>query len=215
MDPSIRITEIFHSIQGESSHAGQPSVFVRLTGCGLRCTYCDTRYAYYGGTEMALGDVVERVGQYGTRLVEITGGEPLEQASAIPLMERLLAAGYTVMLETGGHASIADVPEGVIKIIDVKTPDSGEPDTFHEPNIALAAPHDEFKFVVSTERDYRWSRDFYRTRLAGRGNTVLFSPSHGNLSNRQLSEWILADRLPVRFQLQLHKYIWKPDVRGV
>ena len=215
MDATIRITEIFHSIQGESSRAGQPSVFVRLTGCSLRCTYCDTQYAYFGGAEMALDDVVDRVARYGARLVEITGGEPLEQASVIPLMNRLLDAGYTVMLETGGHVSIAEVPERVIKIIDVKTPDSGEPDTFLEANIGLAAPHDEFKFVVATERDYRWSRDFYRTRLAGLGNTVLFSPSHGDVSNRQLSEWILADRLPVRFQLQLHKYIWGPDVRGV
>lgn len=212
---SIRITEIFHSIQGESSHAGRPCVFVRLTGCSLRCTYCDTQYAYSGGRDMTLDEVVARVAGYGTTLVEVTGGEPLEQASVIPLLRRLIDRGRTVLVETGGHVSIADVPGEVVKIIDVKTPDSGEPDTFLDANLDLAAPHDEFKFVIATERDYRWSRDFFHRHLEGRPQTVLFSPAHGQLDNRTLSEWILGDVLPVRFQIQLHKYIWGPDRPGV
>lgn len=212
---SVQITEIFHSIQGESSHAGRPCVFVRLTGCSLRCTYCDTQYAYFGGESMPLNEVVRRVREYGTRLVEVTGGEPLEQSSAIPLLERLLDEGLTVMLETAGHVSIEDVPRAVVKIIDVKTPDSGEANTFFEANLDLAAPQDEFKFVITSDKDYEWSRDFFRRHLAARGNTVLFSPSHGAMPNLELSERILADKLQVRFQLQLHKYIFGPDVQGV
>ena len=214
-DESVQITEIFHSIQGESSHAGKPCVFVRLTGCSLRCTYCDTQYAYFGGESMTLNEVVRRVGEYRTRLVEVTGGEPLEQLSAIPLLERLVDEGFTVMLETGGHVSIEEVPKEVVKIIDVKTPDSGEPDTFLEANLNLAAPQDEFKFVITSDKDYEWSRDFYRRHLAAGKNTALFSPSHGAMTNLQLSERILADKLQVRFQLQLQKYIWGPDVHGV
>jgi 7-carboxy-7-deazaguanine synthase len=212
---TIQITEIFHSIQGESSRAGQPCVFVRLTGCSLRCTYCDTQYSYFGGEAMAIDDVINRVQEYRTRLVEVTGGEPLEQEAVYPLIERLLREGYTVMLETGGHVPIAEVPRETIKIIDVKTPGSGEPETFLAENLDLAAPHDEFKFVITSESDYEWSRDFVRTHLATRSNTVLFSPAHGEVSNRDLSGWILRDRLPVRFQVQLHKYIWGADVTGV
>jgi 7-carboxy-7-deazaguanine synthase len=212
---TIQITEIFHSIQGESSRAGQPCVFVRLTGCSLRCTYCDTQYSYFGGEAMAIDDVINRVQEYRTRLVEVTGGEPLEQEAVYPLIERLLREGYTVMLETGGHVPIAEVPRETIKIIDVKTPGSGEPETFLAENLDLAAPHDEFKFVITSESDYEWSRDFVRTHLAARSNTVLFSPAHGEVSNRDLSGWILRDRLPVRFQVQLHKYIWGADVTGV
>jgi 7-carboxy-7-deazaguanine synthase len=212
---SLQITEIFHSIQGESSRAGEPCVFIRLTGCTLRCTYCDTQYAYFGGEALGLDAVVGRVREFATPLVEVTGGEPLEQVSVFPLLERLLKERYTVMLETGGHVSIREVPREVIKIIDVKTPDSGEPDTFLPENVELAAAHDEFKFVISSERDYTWSREFYSRHLAGRGNVVLFSPAHGTMGNPQLSGWILADRLPVRFQLQLHKYIWGADAKGV
>jgi 7-carboxy-7-deazaguanine synthase len=211
----VQITEIFHSIQGESSHAGKPCVFVRLTGCSLRCTYCDTQYAYFDGERMTLDEVVGRVSEYETRLVEVTGGEPLEQSSAIPLLERLVEEGFTVMLETGGHVSIDEVPREVIKIIDIKTPDSGEPNTFLDTNLDLAAPQDEFKFVITSEKDYEWSRDFYRRYLAERNNTVLFSPSHGSMPNLRLSERILTDKLQVRFQLQLQKYIWGPDKRSV
>lgn len=213
--PPVRITEIFHSIQGESSRAGLPCVFVRLTGCSLRCTYCDTQYSYFGGEEMSVGDVVTRVSRYETPLVEVTGGEPLEQDAVYPLMERLMAAGHTVMLETGGHVSVANVPAPVIKVIDVKTPDSGEPETFLLENLELAAPHDEFKFVISTRNDYEWSRDFFRRHLAHSGQVVLFSPAHGTLPNLDLAKWILEDRLGVRMQLQLHKHIWHPNTTGV
>src|SRR5688572_25921390 len=163
----MRVTEIFFSIQGESTHAGKPCVFVRLTGCGLRCGYCDTKYSYTGGQEMALGDVLSAVAAYPARLVELTGGEPLEQEEAYPLMDSLLRSGYTVMLETGGHVGIERVPAAVIKVIDIKTPDSGEGETFVWENLDRAQPHDEFKFVISSRRDYEWSRAVVRQRLAG------------------------------------------------
>jgi 7-carboxy-7-deazaguanine synthase len=209
----MRITEIFYSIQGESTHAGKPCVFVRLTGCSLRCGYCDTKYSYSGGQEQSLDAVLETVASYPAKLVEVTGGEPLEQDAVYPLMDALLERNYTVMLETGGHVSIARVPSPVIKILDIKTPDSGEPETFHWPNLDLAAPHDEFKFVITSRRDYEWSRDVTQARLQGR--TVLFSPSHDELPAKDLAAWVLADNLPVRLQLQAHKYIWGADVRGV
>ncbi len=211
----VQITEIFHSIQGESSHAGKPSAFVRLTGCSLRCVYCDTKYSYSGGHAMTIGEVLETVSEYPTRLVEITGGEPLEQDAAIPLMEQLLGRGYTVMLETGGHVRLDRVPESVIKIIDVKCPDSREAGTFCQDNIRLAAPHDEFKFVISSRADYEWSRSFYNENLKSQIQAVLFAPAHEVLPPVRLSEWILSDGLGVRLGLQVHKYIWGPLVRGV
>lgn len=211
----MRITEIFFSVQGESSHVGKPCVFVRLTGCSLRCVWCDTKYSYSGGNEMSLETVLASVEKHPTRLVEITGGEPLEQDDAYPLMESLLARNYTVMLETGGHVRLDRVPASVIKIIDIKCPDSGEGNTFCWENIALAAPHDEFKFVIASRKDYEWSRDVVRNQLKGTTNTLLFSPAHEELPPRQLAEWVLADGLPVRVQLQIHKYIWGAETRGV
>jgi 7-carboxy-7-deazaguanine synthase len=211
----LEVTEIFHSIQGESSHAGRPCVFVRLTGCSLRCGYCDTTYSYTGGTHLPVDEIVAQVLAFGTRLVEITGGEPLEQPGAVRLMRALIGKGCTVMLETGGHVSVDHVPREVIKIIDVKCPDSGEPDTFLMSNIGLAAPQDEFKFVISTQRDYAWSRDFFRNHLASLPNTTLFAPVHGDVEPSDLAGWILEDALPVRLQLQLHKYVWDPDQRGI
>jgi len=211
----MRITEIFYSIQGESTHVGKPCVFVRLTGCSLRCGYCDTKYSYSGGNEQSLNDVLTTVASYPAKLVEITGGEPLEQDAVYPLMEALLAGSYNVMLETGGHVSISRVPAAVIKIIDIKTPESGEPGTFHWPNLDLAAPHDEFKFVITSRVDYEWSRTVVRERFRNRPQTLLFSPSHGELPARDLAAWVLEDGLPVRLQLQAHKYIWGADVRGV
>lgn len=210
-----QVTEIFHSVQGESTHAGRPCVFVRLTGCSLRCRYCDTAYAFAGGTSMTIGEIVSRVKEYGTPLVEITGGEPLEQPSVKRLMDQLLAAGLTVMLETGGHVRIAGLPERLVRIIDVKCPDSGEGGTFCMQNIHLAGPLDEFKFVLSSERDYLWARQFFDEQLRTRPNAVLFSPAHGVLAPRELAEWILRDRLPVRLQLQIHKYVWSAAMRGV
>jgi len=211
----MRITEIFFSIQGESTHAGKPCIFVRLTRCSLRCGYCDTKYSYSGGEELALPQLMDKIAGYPARLVEVTGGEPLEQEEVYPLMETLLGQGYTVMLETGGHVNIERVPKRVIKIIDVKTPGSREGDTFHPGNLDLAEPHDEYKFVITSRADYEWSRDFLVHRLRNRANPVLFSPSHDELPARELAAWILEDNLPVRLQLQTHKYIWGANVRGV
>jgi 7-carboxy-7-deazaguanine synthase len=164
---------------------------------------------------MPLNDVLSTVEKHPARLVEITGGEPLEQEEVYPLMESLLSRNYTVMLETGGHVLLNLVPTPVIKIIDIKCPDSGEGSTFCWENIAIAAPHDEFKFVIASRKDYEWSRDVVRNRLSGTSNTVLFSPEHDEMPARQLAEWVLADGLPVRVQLQIHKYIWGTDTRGV
>ena len=211
----MRITEIFFSIQGESSHAGKPCVFVRLTGCSLRCGYCDTKYSYGGGSEISLGDVLTQVGAFPSKLVEITGGEPLEQEEIYPLMDSLLELGYTVMLETGGHIAVDRVPKAVIKVIDIKCPDSGEGHTVCWDNIALAQGHDEFKFVISSREDYEWSRGVYLERFAGKPNTVLFSPTHETLAAADLARWVLQDGLGVRLQLQIHKYIWGADARGV
>jgi 7-carboxy-7-deazaguanine synthase len=201
----MRITEIFFSIQGESS----------LTGCSLRCVYCDTKYSYAGGSEMSIEEVLSTVGGYPSRLVEVTGGEPLEQEEVYPLMNSLLELGYTVMLETGGHVNIARVPKPVIKVIDIKCPDSHEEHSVCWKNIELAQPYDEFKFVIATKTDYDWSRMVYLEKLKDRPNPVLFSPSHDDLPAVDLARWILEDGLPVRLQLQVHKYIWGPHVRGV
>ena len=211
----MRITEIFFSIQGESTHAGEPCVFVRLTGCSLRCGYCDTKYSYAGGQEMPLQEVLTAVAAYPSKLIEVTGGEPLEQEEVYPLMDSLLSRNYTVMLETGGHVSVARVPKKVIKVLDIKCPDSREGHTFCWSNIDLAAPHDEFKFVISSRGDYDWSKQVYIEKLRNKPNPVLFSPSHDELPSVNLAKWILEDGLPVRLQLQLHKYIWGADVRGV
>jgi 7-carboxy-7-deazaguanine synthase len=212
----VQVTEIFRSIQGESTFTGLPCVFVRLTGCNLRCTWCDTGYAFYGGQKMTVDEVVEKVRAYGVPLVEITGGEPLLQKEAISLMERLLAEGYQVMLETSGERPIAPVPREVIKIVDVKCPDSGEPDTFRLDNLERLAPHDQVKFVLASRRDYEFARDFTRRHeLARRVRAVIFSPVHGGLDLAALASWILEDALPVRFGYQLHKLIWGADAQGV
>ena len=212
----LTINEIFHSIQGESTHAGRPCVFVRLTACDLRCSWCDTPYAFHEGTKVALEDVVEQVKTYGCPTVEITGGEPLLQPDVYPLMERLVSEGYTVLLETGGHRSIADVPDRVIRIVDVKCPGSGEAEKNHWPNLDMLRAQDEIKFVIKDRIDYEFAKDVLeRHALAGRCAAILFSPVHGVLDPKLLAEWILGDSLPVRFQLQAHKYIWGPDVRGV
>ena len=212
----LTINEIFHSIQGESTYAGVPCVFVRLTACDLRCSWCDTTYAFHEGTKMSVDEVVAEVDKYGCRTVEITGGEPLLQREVYPLMTRLLEGGRTVLVETGGHRSIADVPAGVVRIMDVKCPGSGESARMDWQNLARLTPGDQVKFVVKDRADYEFARDVVtRESLADRVGAVLFSPVHGVLDARQLAEWILADRLPIRLQLQAHKYIWTPDTRGV
>jgi 7-carboxy-7-deazaguanine synthase len=212
----LTINEIFHSIQGESTHSGRPCVFVRLSACDLRCSWCDTPYAFSEGTKRNVEEVARQVRQYGCGLVEITGGEPLLQRDVYPLMDRLLESGLTVMVETGGHLSIAEVPPRVIRIVDVKCPGSGESARNHWENLSLLAPHDEVKFVIRDRADYEFARDVVATHaLAGRTAAVLLSPVHGVLAPKDLAEWILEDRLEVRLQLQAHKYIWGADVRGV
>jgi 7-carboxy-7-deazaguanine synthase len=212
----LTVNEIFYSIQGESTRAGRPCVFVRLTACDLRCSWCDTPYAFHEGRKMSLDDVLAAVEQHHCDLVEITGGEPLLQDDVYPLMERLIEAGRTVMLETGGHRSIERVPEPVLKVVDVKCPGSGEADRNDWSNLSRLAPHDEVKFVVRDRADYEYARDVIaRHNLAARTAAVLMSPVHGVLEPRMLSEWMLADHLPARLQLQLHKYIWDPNARGV
>ena len=233
------ISEIFRSIQGESTRAGLPCIFVRLTGCNLRCTWCDTAYAFHGGTKMSVEEILARVEEFSaavadgasgkmgaTRaisLVELTGGEPLLQPDVIPLAQRLLDSGYTVLIETSGERPIANLPRGVIKIVDVKCPDSGEPDTFRVENLDALDRKDEIKFVVSSRRDYEFARDFtLQHGLAQRVHQVVFSPVHADpegswpgMNAQELAEWILADGLPVRLGLQLHKFIWHPATRGV
>jgi 7-carboxy-7-deazaguanine synthase len=212
----LTINEIFYSIQGESTRAGEPCVFVRLTACDLRCSWCDTPYAFDEGRKMSVDEVLAAVDRHGCPLVEITGGEPLLQDDVYPLMSRLVASGKTVMLETGGHRSIARVPPAVIKIVDVKCPGSGEAGRNDWTNLDVLAPHDEVKFVIQNREDYEFARDVItRHRLQARVAAVLLSPVHGVLEPRILSEWMLADGLPARLQLQLHKYIWTPATRGV
>jgi 7-carboxy-7-deazaguanine synthase len=212
----LTINEIFYSIQGEATRAGEPCVFVRLTACDLRCSWCDTAYAFYEGQKRTVEDVVAEVDRYGCALVEITGGEPLLQDDVYPLMEMLTRRGYTVMLETGGHRPMNRVPSQVIKIVDVKCPSSGEAHANCWENLAMLTPQDEVKFVVGNRVDYDFARDVIaRHRLPSRVRAVLLSPVHGVLEPKTLSEWMLADHLPARLQLQLHKLIWPPGTRGV
>jgi len=225
------ITEIFKSIQGEGTRAGLPCIFVRLTGCNLRCTWCDTAYAFHGGQKMTVAEVLARVDALSGRaagdakvgLVELTGGEPLLQEEIYPLADELLAAGYTVMIETSGERFIGRLPKDVIKIVDVKCPDSGEPDTFEMRNLAELREGDEVKFVVSSRKDYEFAREFTRAHgLHQKVREVVFSPAQPDpegkwqgLEARPLVEWILADGLPVRLGLQLHKIVWHPATKGV
>ena len=212
----LTINEIFHSIQGESTHAGRPCVFVRLTACDLRCSWCDTPYAFTEGHKVAIEDVVARVKAYECPVVEITGGEPLLQKNVYPLMQRLLDEKLTVMVETGGHLSIEHVPAGVLRIMDVKCPGSGESHRNDWTNMDRLVATDEVKFVLKDRADYEFARDVVaRYGLISRIAAVHFSPVHGVLEPRLLAEWILADRLEVRLQLQVHKYIWDPATRGV
>jgi 7-carboxy-7-deazaguanine synthase len=229
------VTEIFKSIQGESTYAGLPCVFVRLTGCNLRCKWCDTAYAFYGGTRLSVEEVCQQVRRFSfpdgsadasspmIRLVEITGGEPLLQSDVPELAAKLLAQDYTVLIETSGERFIGALPREVVKIVDVKCPDSGEADTFDLSNLDAVDRKDEIKFVISSRRDYQFARDFTsKHRLAERVHQVLFSPvladpqgAWQGMDARQLAEWILADALPVRLGLQLHKFIWDPAMHGV
>ena len=212
----LTIFEIYPSIQGESTHVGRPCVFVRLSACDLRCRWCDTAYAFTGGTKMTIDDVMAEVARHECRLVEITGGEPLLQPEVTALMERLIADGYEVLLETGGHRPLDDVPDEVVAIVDVKCPASGESARMHWPNLEQLSNRDEVKFVIQDRGDFDYARDVVdRYRLAERTAAILFSPVHGVLAPADLARWILEAHLPVRLQLQAHKYIWSPEARGV
>ncbi|MGA3196090.1 MAG: radical SAM protein [Terriglobales bacterium] len=227
----LQISEIYKSLQGESTHAGLPCVFVRLTGCNLRCSWCDSEFSFYGGSKMTLQEVLSEVACLSPTggLVEITGGEPmLQEREVIPLMEHLLDADYEVLLETSGERPLGRVPKQVIKIVDVKCPHSGEPDTFELENLKALRTHDELKFVLSDRTDYEFARDFVLHHgLAERVHAILFSPafektasgsrdtSHCQLDPQELAQWILEDNIPVRLSLQIHKLIWDPAAKGV
>jgi len=227
----MQITEIYKSLQGESTHAGLPCVFVRLTGCNLRCSWCDSEFSFYGGRKMAVEEVLREVARLSPNggLVEITGGEPmLQEREVIPLMEQLLDADYQVLLETSGERLLTRVPKQVIKIVDVKCPHSGEPDTFDLENLKALRSHDELKFVLSDRTDYEFARDFALNHgLAERVHAILFSlafektasgsrdTSHCQLDPQALAQWILDDNAPARLSLQIHKLIWDPAAKGV
>ena len=226
----MQITEIYKSLQGESSYAGLPCIFVRLTGCNLRCDWCDSEYTFTGGRKMTMEEVEREVRKLApVKLVEVTGGEPmLQEEEVLELMQRLLASGCTVLLETSGERPLGKVPKDVVKIVDVKCPHSGEAGTFRMENLAALTARDEVKFVLSDRADYEFARDFTREhKLAERAASVLFSPafrkdargardaSHCLLDPRELADWILTDGLPVRLSLQIHKFIWSPETQGV
>jgi len=211
----LRVNEIFHSIQGESGHAGLPCVFVRLTGCNLRCRWCDTEYAFHEGQELSVAEVLAEVDRHGCPLVEITGGEPLLQEDAPELMARLLERGHQVLLETGGSLPIESVPDGVVRIVDIKCPASGEVERNRWENVDHLKATDELKFVIADRTDYEWAARQIRERDLTRRCAVLFSPVHDELDPGELAGWVLADRLPVRVQVQLHKILWPGVTRGV
>jgi 7-carboxy-7-deazaguanine synthase len=224
---TVRITEIYASVQGESTHVGKPCVFVRLTGCNLRCHWCDSAFTFTGGAHRPVEEVALEAHQFGITTVEVTGGEPLVQRAAIPLLRRLVELGHEVLLETSGSRSIAEVPDPVHVILDLKPPDSGEERANRLDNLPLLRRKDEVKFVIASRRDYEWSRQIVRDhRLDQRCGAVLFSPAHhapsaapavgwGPVRPAELVDWIVEDRLPVRFQLQMHKAVWPPEMRGV
>jgi 7-carboxy-7-deazaguanine synthase len=212
----LTVNEIYQSVQGESTWAGLPCVFVRLTFCDLRCTYCDTEYAFYEGNKMTLEEIVDKVRDFGCPLVEVTGGEPLLQPNCVPLLARLSDAGFTVLLETSGSHDIAPVDARVHRIMDLKTPSSGECGRNLYANIAHLTERDEVKFVVGSREDYEWTREKMREHdLAAKVRAVLLSPVFGKISPSDIVAWMLEDKLPARFQLQMHKFIWEPRARGV
>ncbi len=216
MRDRVRVNEIFYSIQGESTRAGLPCVFIRLTGCNLRCSWCDTEYAFHAGQQMSIEEVVAQVRGHGCRLVEVTGGEPLLQKGVHALFAALLDEDYAVMVETSGERDLGIVDPRVIKIMDLKCPGSGESDRNRWSNVEALGPKDEVKFVLADRHDYEWARAVIREHnLPARVNAILMSPVFGQLEPQALAAWILEDRLPVRMQLQMHKQIWGPSTRGV
>jgi 7-carboxy-7-deazaguanine synthase len=212
---TLNVNEIFFSIQGESTLIGKPCVFVRLTSCDLRCVWCDTAYAFSEGTEITLDSIFQKVKEYGCNFVEITGGEPLLQENVHALMKLLCDEGYTVMLETGGHRDISSVDARVKRIMDIKCPGSKMEKRNRWENIEFLTAHDEIKFVLSDQTDYEWAKQIMQKHGVAKRCPILMSPVFSKLENRTLAEWILRDHLNVQFQLQMHKYIWDPSVRGV
>jgi 7-carboxy-7-deazaguanine synthase len=211
----LRINEIFYSVQGESSHAGRPCIFVRLTGCPLRCRYCDTTYAFHEGRDLEAGAILAAIAAYPCKLVEVTGGEPLAQSGTPEFLRMLLDAGYEVLLETSGALDIGVVPDGVRTILDLKTPDSGESERNDWRNLDRLRPGDEIKFVIGSRRDYEWTRDIIRRLRLGERNAILLSPEWESDVREPLADWLLEDGLPARYQIQLHKFIWPGVERGV
>ncbi len=211
----LTVNEIFYSIQGEGTRAGEPCLFVRLTGCPLRCVWCDTAYAFDEGTRRGEDDVLRELGRFPCRLVQLTGGEPRAQAAAFPFVTRLVDAGYRVLVETSGHILLDRLDPRAVAIVDVKCPGSGESQRMEWRNLGLLKAGDELKFVVKHRADYEWARGVVRERGLGVRNVVLFSPVHGELDPAELARWILDDGLPARLQVQLHKYLWPGIERGV
>jgi len=211
----LKINEIYYSVQGESTHSGRSCVFIRLTYCNLRCSYCDTEYAFYEGKDMDIGDIMSEIQQWDCNLVEVTGGEPLFQEECIDLLNELVNSKYEVMLETGGSISISDVPKNVIKIVDFKCPSSAMEKKNLWSNVDDLQPHDEVKFVIGNREDFDWAKDRITEYSLDKICTLLFSPTFGEIDPKQIVEWILAENLPVRMQMQMHKMIWSPDKQGV
>ena len=211
----IKINEIYLSVQGESTHTGLPCIFIRLTGCNLRCSWCDTAYAFHEGKNMSIDEILQKVENFGIHLVEITGGEQLMQDNVYTLMTRLIEKGYKVMLETGGSISLERVPKDVIKIMDLKCPGSGEQEKNNLDNLKLLATHDEVKFVILDKKDYEWSRDIIKKYKINETAHILISPVFDKLELKEIVKWILEDQLPVRLQTQLHKIIWDKNTIGV
>ena len=212
---ALKINEIYYSVQGESTHAGRPCIFIRLTYCNLRCSYCDTEYAFYDGKDMEITDIMSEIKQWDCNLVEVTGGEPLFQDECIDLLNELVKSNYEVMLETGGSLSISDVPKKVIKIVDFKCPSSGMVKKNLWSIVDDLQAHDEVKFVIGNREDFDWAKDRITEYSLDKICTLLFSPTFGEIDPQQIVEWILAENLPVRMQLQMHKMIWSPEEKGV
>lgn len=211
----MKVTEIFYSIQGESTYAGRPCIFIRLTGCNIRCTYCDTTYSFYGGGSMSIDEILRKISIHPAKLVEITGGEPMEQEETPELISRLLDAGYEVLLETNGTFDLRGIDPRTVKIVDLKTPGSGELEANCWENLNRLQPHDEVKFVICNRADFEWACSVVREHALDQRVTVLFSPSFEECEFRDLASWVLDSGLHARMQLQLHKFIWDPEAQGV
>jgi len=211
----LKINEIYYSVQGESTHAGRPCIFIRLTYCNLRCTYCDTEYAFYDGEDMEIPEIMNEIQQWDCNLVEVTGGEPLFQEECIDLLNDLVNSSYEIMLETGGSLSISDVPKEIIKIVDFKCPSSGMEKKNLWSIVDDLQPHDEVKFVIGNREDFDWAKNRIEEYSLDKICTLLFSPTFGEIDPQQIVEWILAENLPVRIQMQMHKMIWSPEEKGV